>query len=687
MFGFLNSTVLLAAAAALIPLLIHLFSRRRVKIVEFSSLKHLKEMQRRQLRRLRIRQWLLLLLRMLIVLAAVLAFARPTLRQGEVGSHAAVSAVILFDNSPSMDRDVADGSLMEIAKQRTAQLLETMEPTDRVALIELDRSTGSGARELVSSAVAREQLGYIERGGAVADLTAGLTDATELLGRVHDYNREIYYVGDRQRISLPSEPPTGLEELPIYGLDLPLEDNDNLGVVSVDFGGQLLMPGHDFNLVATVRNYGNRDSGERIASLFLDGKRVAQTDFTVAGGSEATVRYARSVSTTGFHSGYVELTEDRLADDNRYYFSFYIPEQFNLLIIDADPVAAYASLALTPPGAVRQYWSTKTAAPDELSGVNFDDYQVVMLAGAPTLPEAQHRRLLAYLRRGGAMMVFYGARTDVAAFNQAWSEVTGVTYQQSIRTSFSRAGFYTFDHFQLDHPIFRPFGFENEKPPEVKFYTIPRLEASPESRTLLTFTGGQPALVENRFGRGRVLTFCGPTSPEHSDITSHGFFVPFIARSMEYLASDLSSLETRLLAGTSVTRSLPEQDGTVYSAELVGPDSSVTAVAPEDDEGALVIRTGVLQHEGIYRIRHLGRELDRFAVNLDPSEGDLSAVDDDQLADALGVDEIRSLAFDQPLAAAIADFRVGRELWQIFLWAAAVLLAVEMLLGRKTAEE
>ena len=140
MFGFLNSTVLLAAAAALIPLLIHLFSRRRVKVVEFSSLKHLKQMEKRQLRRLKIRQWLLLILRMLIVLAAVLAFARPTLKEGSIGSHAAVAAVILFDNSVSMDRSVADGNLMELARRRTQQLIETFTQSDQVALVPLDRS-------------------------------------------------------------------------------------------------------------------------------------------------------------------------------------------------------------------------------------------------------------------------------------------------------------------------------------------------------------------------------------------------------------------------------------------------------------------------------------------------------------------------------------------------------------------
>jgi hypothetical protein len=687
MFGFLNSTVLLAAAAALIPLLIHLFSRRRVKVVEFSSLRHLKEMQKRQLRRLRIRQWLLLILRMLIILAAVLAFARPTARQGDIGSHAAVSAVVLFDNSPSMDRSVTDGNLLDIARQRTRQLLETLAPADRVALLELDRSTVTGPREFVSSAVALEQLSRIERGATTADLTAGLTDAAGLLQSIHDFNREIYYVGDRQRISLPSDSTPDLQSLPVYALDLPVQDGDNIGLVSVDFGGQLIHPGHDFNLVATIRNYGLRDSGERIASLFIDGKRIAQTDLTVPGGGETTVRFARSVSTTGFHAGYVELTEDRLAADNKYFFSFRIPEQFNLLIIDGDPVAGYASLALTPPGGGSQYWSTKTALPNDLSGVNFDDYQVVMLAGVPRLPEAQHRRLESYLRRGGALMVFYGAGTEIAYFNEAWTPLTGVTFVQPIRRDFTRAGYYTFDHFDLDHPIFQPFGFERDHPPDVKFYTIPRLQTTPESRTLLTFTGGQPALVENRFGRGRVLTFCGPTSPEHSDLTSHGFFVPFVSRAMEYLAADLTGLDTRLFAGESLTRSLPEQDVALYAVELIGPDGSISGLAPEDDGGALVLRTGILKREGIYSVQHRGWEIDRFAVNLNPEEGDLSPVDPDQLAAAFGADRIRRLGFDQPLAETIADFRVGKELWQIFLWAAAVLLAVEMLLGRKSSEE
>jgi len=90
---------------------------------------------------------------------------------------------------------------------------------------------------------------------------------------------------------------------------------------------------------------------------------------------------------------------------------------------------------------------------------------------------------------------------------------------------------------------------------------------------------------------------------------------------------------------------------------------------------------------GIYRISYLGREIDRFAVNLDPAEGNLSATDVDQFASALGAREYQLLSQSRNLAAAISEMRFGKELWQIFLWAAVILLLSEMLLSRTAPTE
>ena len=192
MFGFLNSAILFAGLAALIPLIIHLFSRRRVKIVEFSSLKHLFAMQKRQVRRLKIRQLLLLLLRMLIILAVVAAFARPTSNSGVVGSHAAVSAVILFDNSASMHRHVVDGNLFEIARKRTAQLLATFGESDEVLFMPLisDEAT-DGAQLFGSVARANNQLERIKPAFGAPHFESSLERSASALASAKNLKRRL----------------------------------------------------------------------------------------------------------------------------------------------------------------------------------------------------------------------------------------------------------------------------------------------------------------------------------------------------------------------------------------------------------------------------------------------------------------------------------------------------------------
>ncbi len=687
MFSFLNGSVLFAAAAALIPLIIHLFSRRRVKVVEFSSVRHLKAMQKRQVRRLKIRQLLLLLLRMLIILCIVLAFARPTMRSGSVGTHAAVSAVVLFDNSASMNRYVADGNLVDIARKRTAELLASFSQADQVALLPLDPSTDPAPATLASAAVAQGQLDQITVGAGEADFQTALQVAHDLLASAPSLNRELYIVSDRQRHALPEKLLPLDSVARVYLVELPLQDNDDIGITALDFGGQLIQPGLDFDITATVQNYGAEPASDLLASLFIDDKRVAQTGFSVGAGAETSVRFTQSVSRTGYHSGYVEISDDKFLGDNRYYFSFRIADRFNVLIVDNDQSARFMALALAPSPALSQAWSIKQAKPEDLPGINLGDYDVIVLAGAPNLGDLFEDRIKNFVRGGKSLFVVYGPATDLTAFNRAWSEITGVTIDQPVPTTFTRAGYYTLQSLAMEHPIFSVFGFEKSKPPEIKFYTLPRIRVASSARQLMTFTGDHPALVENRFAGGKVLTFAAPMSPEYTDLPGQAFFVPFVSRAAEYLASDLSSLDTRLFVGDNIVRSPVLRGAPAYAIQMTTPDQREYGLSPEDAHGALTVVPKPTNQPGIYALRYVGEEVDRFAVNLRPDECDLTAVDPDQFAAGLGASEFHALPAAQPLAAAIASLRFGRELWQLFVWAALIFLALEMLLARGAPPE
>ncbi|MFZ1683720.1 MAG: BatA domain-containing protein [Candidatus Zixiibacteriota bacterium] len=688
MFGFLNGTALFAAFAALIPLIIHLFSRRRVKVVDFSSVRHLKAMQKRQVRRLKIRQLLLLILRMLIILAVVLAFARPTTRRGMIGTHASVSAIILFDNSASMNRYVADGNLFDLAKKRTVELLQTFGQSDQVMLLPLAHADeGTPTPQFASSALAEEQLSRIRCGYGEADLQSALQTASDQISKSANLNREIYFVTDRQRHSLPAT--EGLKDTAarVYLVDLPVDQVENAGITALDFGGQLIQPGIDFNITATVKNYGSSDRNDIIASLFLDGKRTAQTDVIARAGADAPARFTRAVAAGGFHSGYVELSDDKFLPDNRYYFSFYIPEQFSLLIIDGDEGSRFLQLALSPATSLPRSWSVKSARPDQLTGVNLGEYDVIALVGAPTLGAGIAERLRSLVKQGKSLFVTYGPGTDIASFNQEWSEVTGVRYDQGVRQGFSRAGYYTLKSIDLQHPIFSVFGLEANKPPEVKFYTLPTFSVNKEARALMTFSGDHPAFVEHKYGAGKVLTFTGPITPQYTDFVTHAFFVPLVSRSAEYLAANLSSFDIHLFAGGTISRGLSPKMAVQTSIQMIAPDSTRYELAPEDAQGNLVVHPRPTDVPGIYSLTYQMREIDRFAVNVNPAECELASADPDQFAASLGSSETKELDVNDPLATKITESRYGRELWQIFLWLAVVLLAVEMLLARSAAPE
>lgn len=102
---FLNPLYLFGLALASIPILIHLLIIRKNKTIEFSSLRFLKELQKTQIRRLKLKQLLLLILRTLIIVFLILSFSRPVVRSDFpiFRNYSNISTVIILDNSISMD--------------------------------------------------------------------------------------------------------------------------------------------------------------------------------------------------------------------------------------------------------------------------------------------------------------------------------------------------------------------------------------------------------------------------------------------------------------------------------------------------------------------------------------------------------------------------------------------------------
>ena len=103
--GFLAPAFLLGLLALAVPVLIHLVHRERRETKPFPSLRFLKRVPHRSVRRRRIRQWLLLSLRSAALALHALAFAEPVLEsagRARAVTGGAMARVVLVDRSYSM---------------------------------------------------------------------------------------------------------------------------------------------------------------------------------------------------------------------------------------------------------------------------------------------------------------------------------------------------------------------------------------------------------------------------------------------------------------------------------------------------------------------------------------------------------------------------------------------------------
>ncbi|MCK5124766.1 MAG: BatA domain-containing protein [candidate division Zixibacteria bacterium] len=685
MFNFLNTAILTAAAAALLPFLLHLFSKRKVKIVPFSSIAYLKAMQKHQVRAIKIKQLLLLLIRTLIVLAVVMAFARPATKGGYLGSHASVSAVIIIDNSASMGVSSKDGVIFELSRKRAGRILDMLGQADELCLVATNGRYASPSGEDIfgNPETARDILDRIELTDGRGNLNESYATAAAVLAERLNLNREIYIISDFQESGFVGETQQIPEGYKTFLVNVADEEFANFGVESIDPGNQLIEVGTEFPLTATVKSYLSENSDDVLLSLYLDGERIAQDGLYLEAGASEAVRFDVSVNKPGFHSGYVMLSDDDLAADNEYFFSFYIPENFNILLVGDDALdTRLINLALAPDEKLRRHWLVTPASYESLGSIRLREYDVVIFTNFEKLRDSDLNRMREYVRNGGGLLVNAGQKSDSAMYNQQLSELTGVTMTSSFPKRYSRTGFYILSEFDRNHPILSVFEKKADSPDlNFKSYAIIKttLRSDAEPQLMARFSDGSPGITVNRFGRGWVMYMGCDINPEISDISMHPFFVPFLVRTCEFLSSGFSATSENIYTGQSPRREIRKSFSVTNEFELSLPDGSRRIVNAESIGNIRSVECGSLNQSGIYHIMNGSTESDCFAVNIPVEESDIYRTDWDNLENRLSA---RQLPHSADLAGFVSEQRFGRELWHYFIFAALLLMVIEMVLAR-----
>ncbi|MBK6780059.1 MAG: VWA domain-containing protein [Gemmatimonadetes bacterium] len=176
MIGFLQPWALLGLPLVGLPLLLHLMQRRDPPTVEFPAVRYLVQVTEEHQRRLKLRHWLLLLVRTLLVLAVVLAAAGPAASLARGATHAPSALVVVLDDSPSSAAVVAGTPRLTDLRAAARRVLERATPADAVWLL-----TSDGIARRGSPAALRARVDSLEPSRIRMDLGQALTLAGEVL--------------------------------------------------------------------------------------------------------------------------------------------------------------------------------------------------------------------------------------------------------------------------------------------------------------------------------------------------------------------------------------------------------------------------------------------------------------------------------------------------------------------------
>jgi hypothetical protein len=585
MFSFGSASMLWWGLAAAIPFALHLWNRKPRQILPFAATRFLVAATKRQSRRIKFQQWLLLLTRVAILLLFALALAEPRWRTGAgtVESGVPTHHVLIMDDSYSMQAKSDAGTRLDAAKMQLAQLVNDAPLGDLFSVItmgdppEVVIAGPSHDRDEIEGAI--EQLQPRPVGAKVVpavSLANRLIEDSKALDQSRNYR--VTFASDLARNSWKALTPGQLDaELNKFAnavswtmvemVDSPLQNNLAISQFRADQEKAYL--GHPIAGTIELINTGTQDregafleirSGDRVLfreAISLKAGQQVSKSWSIGPATEPLALEAR-------------VDSDDLPMDNSRFLAIDVRAAPRVLCLASSREATeHFVLALTAgPAETRpKVDRTEVDAWETLGSTTLSpEYDVVVLLNLEPPSGAAARNLMRFVESGGGVLIGLGDRsiranaTTASAANFYPATLGGVVRVDSPR----------FDPLNNQHPLLAAF----RDAPEVGLLSLPiwrycKLEAvSPDAKIAAKFGNGDPALVEWALGRGRVVLFAGSLGAESVDrqqgqampwsgATGAAAYVPLIQECVKRVAAPQP--RPPLLVGDAPPRSKSEQ--------------------------------------------------------------------------------------------------------------------------------
>jgi len=539
---FINAGLAAGVALAAVPVILHLFMKQTPKHIIFPALRLIKERQKRSRKRLRVKNWLLLAARMLLIALMALALARPRIHAtASLGTGDEPTALaFVFDTSLSMGYKERDKTRLDEAKELARQVLKGMNDQSRVFVID---SSDPGPPIASTPAAARKKIDGLQIRAVNRTLNGAMGAAYTAVAAVDLTRREVYVLTDLAASQWQSgQEVEGLAQatktlkkggkIDTFVLKVGAKEVRDVAIVSAEPASPVATEDDPVILKVKLRNIGPKTS--RVVEIRLDGKPEPRAKIPVEIPASSEIDVPPLVTPkleSGVHQIEVKIVgePDPMDFDDVRYITVDVQPAIKILVIsDVAIDAQFVASVLDPPGLpanVPRPFQVERVLTRQLDGAfaskSLKGYAGIFVLNVKELTDTWWSRLSAYVRDGGGLVVAPAGYALPENYNRPLpSELLPATLG-AVRVHKDADPPLRFGKPDLGSPIFE----QNQKELLAELSRVPIYKSwgvTPDTgaHVLLSYTDDSPALLEKTFSGprpGKVLMWTTALSRRPSD--------------------------------------------------------------------------------------------------------------------------------------------------------------------------
>lgn len=781
--AFLNSSLMFGGLFIALPLIIHMAMRRKPVPQLFPALRFVQQKQVSNQRTLRMKQWLLLFLRCLLVALLALAFSGPSADQAVAGNwivigiittavalvvivavaawssqvarpivwslvgvvvlgilldilfvyrvsndqdtvligdaDAAVCAALIFDNSPRMSYQQEGETRLERAQEMATWLTSQLPEASDVAV--LDRSTRNVVfnTDLNSTVNSIEQL-QVEHNPV--SLEFSIRSAMQLLSSSDFERQEIYLFTDLSKVAWESvnmalKKEMEQQQIELFLIDVGIESPANVALSRPELQDELMIGQASTEVSVDVSHLGLEttrtlqlvvEEVDLTLPIITDGaletppvRILAEQDLTFAQSdsiSQQSVTFSLSGLPQGVHHGQLRLLGgDGLSVDDVRHFTVSSDVASPILIMTAEGVPTrYFTQAIAPQSERqmgRARYDFTVVRNGNITERGLEQYASVILIDPAPLSMETWQHLTHYVSGGGSLGVFLGP--NMKAENLAQEDMVASLLGGSIKRLWRSDERNFLEAETNQHRVLKDFAsLQGSVPwaqfPVVRYWQMAEVKETAQIIMRFSRQADHPAILENAFGGGTVITMLTPiseplnleTRTPWNRLASGNDNWPYFILINAIAERLVSNRESRLNYQVGEIVSLRNDEG-LFPGEyqLFTPDADLQNVQAVDAS----LQVSFTNTPGAYRLKGQqdGPFLRGFSVNALESFSDLQRLDSEVLDSKLGARQYQLAKNQEEVSFGVRQRRVGQEFFAVLILLVGVVFLLEHLMSNR----